>query len=165
MVFCAHCGAQMEEGTHYCPSCGKATAQARAGRPDDARVAFENLSNTPDTTGDYTPAEIENGKGMACLSYLGILVLIPFIAEKGNRFVRYHACQGLVLFLVEIAYWIAMQIVSASLLAISWRLVSVTMILSLAGLVFLALSICGLVNVFQGRAKELPLIGKINLFR
>ena len=149
MVFCAHCGAQMEEGTHYCPSCGKATAQARAGRPDDARVAFENLSN----------------KGMACLSYLGILVLIPFIAEKGNRFVRYHACQGLVLFLVEIAYWIAMQIVSASLLAISWRLVSVTMILSLAGFVFLALSICGLVNVFQGRAKELPLIGKINLFR
>ena len=80
MVFCAHCGAQMEEGTHYCPSCGKAIAQARAGRPDDARVAFENLSNTPDTTGDYTPAEIENGKGMACLSYLGILFLIPFIA-------------------------------------------------------------------------------------
>ena len=165
MMFCAHCGAQMEEGIHYCPSCGRAVAQAGVGRPDDARVAFENLSNTPDTTGDYTPAEIENGKGMACLSYLGILVLIPFIAEKGNRFVRYHACQGLVLFLVEIAYWVAMQIVSASLLAISWRLVSVTMILSLAGFVFLALSICGLVNVFQGRAKELPLIGKINLFR
>ena len=53
----------------------------------------------------------------------------------------------------------------SSLLAISWRLVSVTMTLSLAGFVFLALSVCGLVNVFQARARELPLIGKINLFR
>ena len=50
-------------------------------------------------------------------------------------------------------------------MAISWRLVSVTMILSLASFVFLALFVCGLVNVFQARARELPLIGKINLFR
>ena len=39
------------------------------------------------------------------------------------------------------------------------------MVLSLVGFLFLALSIIGLVNVFQGKAKEIPLIGKIKLFQ
>ncbi|WP_283169694.1 zinc-ribbon domain-containing protein [Curtanaerobium respiraculi] len=164
MMFCKHCGAQMEEGIRYCPSCGKAVSQDEVEWHSDAQAAFENLADTPDTTSDYTPAEVESGKGIGCLSYLGILVLIPFFAEKGNRFVRYHARQGLVLFLVEVAYWVAVQIVSAIVLSISWRLAFVPTILSLVGLVFLALSILGLVNVFQGRAKELPLVGKIKIF-
>lgn len=155
----------MEEGTRYCPSCGKTISQTEAERPNDVQAAFENFSNTPDTTSDYTPAEIESGKGLGCLSYLGILVLIPFFAEKGNRFVRYHARQGLVLFLAEVAYWVLLQIVSTIILTVSWRLAFVPMVLSLVGFLFLALSIIGLVNVFQGKAKEIPLIGKIKLFQ
>lgn len=154
----------MEEGSGYCPSCGKAAFQNEEGQSHDVQAAFESFSNTPDTTGDYTPAEIESGKGMGCLSYLGVLVLIPFFAEKTNRFVRYHARQGLVLFLAEVAFWMVLQIVSAILLSISWRLAFVSGVLSLAGFLFLALSIIGLVNVFQGKAKELPLIGKVKLF-
>ncbi len=165
MAFCSYCGAQMEEGSGFCPSCGRAAMQNEGERPNDVQAAFENFSDTPDTTNDYTPTEIENGKGMGCLSYLGVLVLIPFFAEKTNRFVRYHARQGLVLFLAEVAFWVVLQIVSALLLGISWRLAFVPVVLSLIGFLFLALSIVGLVNVFQGKAKELPLIGRVKLFR
>ena len=51
MVFCARCGAQMEEGTHYCPSCGGAVAQAGdAGR----------LSGAPGATGGPSPSRRED---------------------------------------------------------------------------------------------------------
>ena len=33
-------------------------------------------------------------KVLACLSYLGILILIPLIAAKDDEFVQFHVCQG-----------------------------------------------------------------------
>ena len=58
-----------------------------------------------------------------------------------------------------------MMIIRAILWAISWRLLFIATILSLISFGFLALSIIGIVNVSQGQAKELPLLGKIKLFK
>ena len=43
-----------------------------------------------------------NNKGITYLSYLGILALIPFMTEKDDEFVQFHAKQGLNLFIFEI---------------------------------------------------------------
>ena len=102
---------------------------------------------------------------MGILAYLGILVLIPIFACKGSRFARFHSNQGLVLLLACVAYNIVYGIINAILLAISWRLAFIGTILSLVGIVFLVLAIIGIVNVCNGRAKELPLIGKIKLLK
>lgn len=165
MAFCKHCGAQLNDTAAYCPACGRTTGSDSEPAFQKAQDAFSTFNDTTDSTGSFTPAEINAGKGMSYLAYIGVLVLIPFFAEKSNRFVQYHARQGLILFILEVVYAVAMVIIRSILWAISWRLLFIATILSLISFGFLALSIIGLVNVSQGQAKELPLLGKIKLFK
>ena len=67
---------------------------------------------------DPSPASAPSGNRtvMIVLSYLGLLALIPFLVEKNDREVQWHAKHGLVLLVAEvaifIAYWILMMIVT-----------------------------------------------------
>ena len=98
-------------------------------------------------------------------AYFGPLVLIPIFAAKQSKFARFHANQGLVLLLASIVYSIAYGILSSIILAISWRLYFITSILSLVSIVFFVLCIIGIINAANGRAKELPVIGKFRLLK
>ena len=100
---------------------------------------------------------------MAILAYLGILVLVPIFAAPQSKFARYHANQGLLLCIASIAFSVVYFILSAIILAISWRLHFIVSIIGLCGLVFLALMIIGIINAANGKAKELPVIGKFRL--
>ena len=66
---------------------------------DKIKSLFTNLE---DKTAEYKKEDIEKGKLMAVLSYIGILVVIPYFAEKENKFVRFHAIQGLNLLLINL---------------------------------------------------------------
>lgn len=46
--------------------------------------------------------EIREGAPFAVLSYVGLLWIIPFIFKPQNRFARYHARQGLIIFVYEL---------------------------------------------------------------
>ena len=85
---------------------------------------------------------------MAVLSYLGILVLIPFFTTKNDPFVKFHIKQGLVLLIVEVVISIIAHVVW-----VLWPL------WNLANLATLILAIIGIVNAAKGREKELPWIG------
>jgi len=91
----------------------------------------------------------EEKEPMAILSYIGILFLVPLLVRKDSAFAQFHARQGLVLFIAEIAT--AM---------ISW----IPFIGWLVGLVcwimWLVLSIMGIMNVVGGKKVPLPVIGK-----
>lgn len=126
---------------------------------------FSELNNTKDSTSEFSQQDIESNKVMAILAYLGILVLVPIFAAKESKFARFHANQGLILFLAGIAYYIVLTIISAIILAISWKLYFIITILSLVWLVFLVLAIIGIVNAAGGKAKELPVIGKFTLLK
>lgn len=124
-----------------------------------------DINNTPDTTSEFDSEDIAQNKAMAIIAYIGILVLIPIFAAKNSKFARYHSNQGLVLFLFEIAYSVCLYIIRRILHAISPSLGFIATILSILSLVFLALVIIGIVNAAGGRAKELPIIGKIKLLK
>ena len=126
---------------------------------------FASFNNTVDSTESFDPQDIQNNKVMAILAYLGILVLIPLLAAKESRFARFHTNQGLVLFIAEIIYSIAYSILTGVILAISWRLYFLVTIIGLLGLAFLVLSIIGIINAAGGKAKELPVIGKIKILK
>jgi uncharacterized membrane protein len=85
--------------------------------------------------------DIEENKVLAALSYLGILVLVPILAGKDSKFVKFHAKQGLVLFIVDVIasffVWIAV---------IGWLL----------GLGLVIISLYGFVQALQGRHWRLP---------
>lgn len=126
---------------------------------------FSELNNTKDSTSEFSQQDINSNKVMAILAYLGILVLVPIFAAKDSKFARFHANQGLVLFLAEVAFYIVLTIVSAIILAISWKLYFIITILSLVWIVFLVLAIIGIINAANGKAKELPVIGKFTLLK
>lgn len=50
--------------------------------------------------------EIQEGKIFAVLGYLWILCFIPLLFKKENKFALFHAKQGLVLFIAELALWL-----------------------------------------------------------
>ncbi len=85
---------------------------------------------------------------IAVLSYIGILFLIPMLTAKGNDFAQYHAKQGLVLFIAEIATMI-----------IAWIPIIGWLIGFVAWIIWFILSIMGIVNVVGGKKKPLPVIG------
>lgn len=87
---------------------------------------------------------------MALISYLGILCLVPYLAQEKDEFVRFHAKQGLVLFIGEVASWM--------LLAIPFLGFFAANILSLVWIVF---SVLGIVNVIGNKKEKLPVIGDL----
>jgi len=111
---------------------------------------------------EFSKKEIEDGKFLAVLSYISILSLIPYFAEKKNKFVMYHAKQGINLFLLEVICSATLSIIGPILWIILWL---ISIVGSLVALASLALSIIGIVNVCNGEAKELPYINKFNLIK
>lgn len=164
-MFCSKCGKELPDEAKFCPACGATTD----GTQQTAEKTFENtvesFTDTPDTTAQFAPEDIAQNKGMAVLSYLSILVLIPLFAAKDSRFARFHANQGLVLLVGEAVWSVVINVFGRLLRAISPFLSVVSAILGLANLLFFALAIIGIVNASNGKAKELPLIGKIRFLK
>lgn len=155
MGFCWKCGARLQEGAGVCPSCGRAQMDAGQGTGRhgmDAGLQFDS-------------ADIRENKAAAAFSYLGILVLVPLLGAKESKFARFHANQGLALLAASVAYTVVMGIVNAALLSVSWRFYPAFGAMRLAGLVFPALSLMGIMNAVGGQAKELPVVGKIRLLK
>lgn len=124
----------------------------------DFKDKFNELNNTPDTTSEYTKEDVEGNKLMGILAYLGILVLIPIFAAKESKFARFHANQGLVLLIVDIILAIVSSILG-NIPLIGWLLGLVI------DIIIIALVVIGIINVCNGKAKELPLIGKFKLLK
>lgn len=94
--------------------------------------------------------DVEENKGMAILSYLYILSLIPFFAKKDSPFVQFHAKQGVTLFIGSVianVIWV--------IPILGWFLGAIL------GLVILVFVIMGIVNAAQGKTKELPVVGDL----
>jgi len=101
--------------------------------------------------------ENKTSKGVnpiAIISYIGPLCLIPFFTKEKDEFVKFHAKQGLVLFICEVIVWIVLRMLPF-ILWYAWHLMN---IISVVGLIF---SIIGIINVVHKQKKQLPLIGSL----
>ncbi|MFD1039762.1 DUF4870 domain-containing protein [Virgibacillus byunsanensis] len=99
-------------------------------------------------------ADVKENKGMAILAY--IIFFIPLLAAKDSKFAMYHANQGLVLFLTAMAVYIVGTIIPI----IGWLL-----ILPIGSLLMLVLAVIGIINAANGKTKQLPMIGKIQILK
>lgn len=86
---------------------------------------------------------------IAILSYIGILFLIPLLAAKDSPFAQYHAKQGLVLFIAEVATML-----------IVWIPILGWLIGFMAWIIWVVLSLMGIINALGGKQVPLPIIGK-----
>ena len=153
MLTCKRCGTQVEDGVMNCTNCGASIeAPVQQNQPIDLSEKFNEFNNTADTTSEYDAQDIEKNKVMAVLAY--ILFFIPLLAAKDSKFARFHTNQGLVLFLGGI-----IASVVAVIPVIGW------IVAPIAGLVITVLAIIGILNALNGRAKELPVIGKFKILK
>ena len=153
MLTCKQCGTQVEDGIMNCTNCGAPIeAPVQQNQPIDLSEKFNEFNNTADTTSEYDAQDIEKNKVMAVLAY--ILFFIPLLAAKDSKFARFHTNQGLVLFLGGI-----IASVVAVIPVIGW------IVAPIAGLVITVLAVIGIINALNGRAKELPVIGKFKILK
>lgn len=115
---------------------------------------IQNLLNTPDTTDQFDPADIERNKGVCICACFPILFWIPLVAAKDSAFGKYYANQGLIFLVTAIILSVASGLIQ-HIPFLGGVLSMVPGLLSLLLLVFL------LVNVGNGRAKELPVVGHL----
>ncbi len=183
MAFCGQCGTKVDEGVKFCPNCGNtmtvpaeqetpvqevpqaAPVQSEPQAANDFSAKVAALNDTADTTSEFDANDIAQNKAMGILAYFGPLCLIPIFAAKESKFARFHANQGLVLLIACVAYSIASSILNSILLAISWRLSFITGIISFVSVVFAILALLGIINAANGKAKELPVIGKFKILK
>ncbi len=171
MAFCSKCGAEIDEGAKFCPKCGEATGSNKAGgsaKNENGKGnenEFEKIINTPDTTESFDRDDIAKNKGMSVLSYIWILFIIPLFAAKDSKFARFHANQGLVLFIVDTCVAVCARLARSIFAGIPILGIVISIVFSLASVACFALVIIGIINAVQGKAKELPLIGSIKIVK
>ncbi len=97
---------------------------------------------------------MESNKLLAAISYIWILFLVPLFAAKDDAFARYHANQGLLLFLASIVLTIIGIIPFVG-----------PIIAGIGGIVTFVFMILGIINAVKGEMKPLPFIGGIQIIK
>ncbi|MEA2031313.1 MAG: hypothetical protein U9N55_06945 [candidate division Zixibacteria bacterium] len=114
--------------------------------PELEQQDFDEQSETSSKKDGF---ETEEGRMAAILSYIPFLCFIPLVNMNKNKEARFHARQGVILFLVE--FVAALFLVDG----IADFVFKVLIVLAAA------LSIAGIIFAIQGKNYRLPIIGDI----
>jgi uncharacterized membrane protein len=108
MPFCTHCGHEVDENDRFCGNCGARQPNAGGGS-----AAMPSAPQTSDGIPDKTACVL------CYIPFVGWIVSIVVLAAKrfrDQRVVRFHAFQGLYLF---VAWLLVEQVISPVLFAFS----------------------------------------------
>ncbi len=175
MAFCGNCGTKLEDGVKFCSGCGTAAVvqtqqtvaeQNQQQAQQNVPPAQENVQQTyqqaqsnagaqpepKDVTHLFDPKDIETNKAMGILGYL--IFFVPLLAAKDSPYAKFHANQGFGLFL---GYIICSMLWIIPILG--WIAAPICYI------VLGVLTVIGLINSLSGKAKKLPIVGKLNIFK
>lgn len=98
----------------------------------------------------FTEKEVREGKFFAVISYVGILCIIALILKKDNRFALYHARQGLVLFVLEVA-----AVIISIIPLLGWLLGNIGMLAAIIA------SVWGIILSLRGEASKIPVVSEL----
>jgi len=171
-MICTQCGTQNPDDGTFCVGCGQALQAA----PAPQYAPPPQYAPAAEAPAVDEAQDAQDNKLMGILSYLGFLALIPFLTKKDSPFAQYHAKQGMTLFVLDIAVIILNSILGLikvtkvvnygwwqdSIRVTPWYISLVTWLLSIG---LLVLAVMGILNAVKGLKKELPLIGKIQIFK
>lgn len=129
-----------------------------ANEKNEADVSRPPADDTPAVGPAADSSDIEQNKGLAVISYIGPLFIIPLLTAKDSEFAMFHANQGLLLFIAEVVFWVV--VIVLALVPFLGPLIM------LAGWLFLlVLFILGIVNAAGGVTRELPVIGRWRILK
>lgn len=100
---------------------------------------------TPDSAVPATPdRDIADNKDIAALGYVWVLSIFVFLYRRESPFVRHHARQGIVLFVLSLFFW------------------GIPVVGRFLEIPVLALMVMGFLNAAQGKYSPLPLVYAIS---
>ncbi len=163
-MFCKMCGRQIPDDSVFCNACG---ARVQSDSSNDAQnqnhYGYNPAPNpVPGTSSD------DGVKVVSALAYLGILFFLPLVVYPQSSFGRFHANQGLVLLIAEIACGSVAGILKlmGSFPVIGWMFSLFGGLLYAAtGICILVLMVLGIANAVGGKMQKLPVIGEFTLIR
>lgn len=91
--------------------------------------------------------DVEEKNIFAALCYVGVLVLVPLLLRKEDRFVNWHIRQGLVV----------LGMIILSLLATAW----IAPVGNLLFLLVMIVDVIALVQALLGKSWKIPLLGRL----
>lgn len=182
MAFCSKCGKELKKNIKFCPECGNEVASNKKivddkDVGDKVKESVEKVLDTKDTTSNFTNKDIKDNYGFALISYLGIFAFIPYFLGKSSKFVQYHAKQGMNLLIVWGAYIILYNLLGLIKIGKTVTYLGHTYVtyeaspwwidfpMVVVGILISTIAITGIVYVCQGKAKELPIIGKLKIVK
>lgn len=138
-----------------------AKADPAVNNPDSTKpVDMKDLMGTPEAL-EVNADDADKNKIFGILAYLSFLCFVPIIVAKDSPYAKYHANQGLVLFLAEFAT----ILITSAFVFIPFLGIIVYFLHLILSLVFLAVSILGIINAAAGKCVPLPVIGGIKLLK
>ncbi|MDR1815295.1 MAG: hypothetical protein LBR00_01240 [Clostridiales Family XIII bacterium] len=137
--------------------------------------------HTPGTAYANRGEDVQANKAFGILAYVFVLCFVSvFAAPKESHYARFHANQGLVLFIFEIGGIIVFNIVAAIAVgvgglggaailyvysAMGAAVVIIGILSWIYGIAMFVLAIIGVVNALRGEDKPLPVIGGIRILK
>ncbi|HPN15380.1 MAG TPA: DUF4870 domain-containing protein [bacterium] len=108
-------------------------------------------TNAPATSvkPSFDSKDVQENKIIACLSYLGILCLIPLLAKKDSKFAQEHGKQGLVLLIA----WIVVVV-------IGWIPILGWLVGFFGSIALLIVALIAFIKCLMGEFWEVPVLGQ-----
>lgn len=130
------------------------------------------MSSIKDYTDSFSLEEIESGKALSIVSYL--IPLVPFILSKKNNYVKFHTLNGMNILFTYLIFLIIKRTLSyifgtpcdlVSGLKCIILPISLRIFFAFINMIFSFTILYGVLNVCNNKAKEIPIISKIKLFK
>lgn len=108
-------------------------------------------SNSKDIVSQVDEVEIKEGAFFAALSYIFFLWVLVFVLKKDNHFSRFHAKQGIVIFMAEMVslFFPLIPFFGNFLYKLSW-------------FIFVFVSIYGVYSSLSGKWTKIPIVYEIS---
>ncbi len=124
---------------------------------NNIQAAVQDFLGTEEHTANYKEKDRTDNRYMAMLSY--ILPPIPFIAERHSGYVKFHSNQGM-----NLLIWYLIMCAFIWILDVAFTFDSIiNLIRIIVNIVLVALMAFGIINTLNDKAKELPIISKVNI--
>lgn len=177
MAYCSGCRAYVNDTDTSCPNCGmvrRNTRPAAATRNGGYRPSappqtkgqrflawLKKLLCIRDLTDDFDDADINNTKLLAAACYLGPFVILAGVFGRGSKYVMFNVCQAVYTYVSYFLLAVALSIMDD----LSQSFIMFILVMLLLGVFFTlpVVLIMGIINALRGRAKTMPLVGRIKL--
>ena len=153
MRYCVKCGRQVEDSMNFLSVmwCTDSKKKRHIIHMSTVMVNIRRIRQSSAISENKLLKEEGTDRVLAVLAYLGLLVFVPILSGSKSEFVRFHANQGLVLFICSVLWNALNWILSRFVWFMDVGIISLGDLLGIVNLALVVLAIVGIVNACKSK--------------